>query len=121
MSKSVGTDLSGAIMDLVMMRIVSAVLDTLALSGEPQTYGEVATILGLHPQDPNFYRYLDQTIAEDLAEDRPLRAALVVSKRRGLPSQAFFDKVRDMGVALPGFDEQAFWVGQVGQFKMAAS
>lgn len=109
-----GTSLASVINDLIMQKMVDTVLDTLRLSMEPQPYGKVASVLGLHPQDPNLYRCLDATIAEDIAKGRPLRAALVVSKRSGLPSDAFFEKARALGVAV-GPDNTTFWASEMAR------
>ena len=43
--------------------------------------------------------WLEQLMAEDQNNDRPLRAAVVISKARGgLPAPGFFDKAKELGL-----------------------
>ena len=52
--------------------------------------------------------WLEQTMAEDHHNDRPLRAAVVISKARGgLPAPGFFDKAKELGLDLETTDRRA--------------
>ena len=43
--------------------------------------------------------WLEQLMAEDYHNDRPLRAAVVISKARGgLPAPGFFNKAKELGL-----------------------
>lgn len=46
--------------------------------------------------------YLEQLIEEDIAANAPIRAALVISKVRGLPAPGFFETLTRCGIS---FDE----------------
>ena len=52
--------------------------------------------------------WLEQLMAEDHHYDRPLRAAVVISKARGgLPAPGFFDKAKELGLDFETTDRQA--------------
>ena len=52
--------------------------------------------------------WLEQLMAEDHHNDRPLRAAVVISKARGgLPAPGFFDKAKELGLEFETTDRQA--------------
>ena len=67
------------------------------------TYRELATALGLQP--PGTIRRvaaaLEETMREDVAADRPMIAALVISRAGDMPRRGFFD----LAVALGRFPE----------------
>jgi hypothetical protein len=72
----------------------------IAKDGFPVTYQALASALGLVP--PNTIHQitvaLETLILEDAAADRPLIAALVISKARGgLPAPGFFDCAQRVG------------------------
>ena len=47
-------------------------------------------------------------MAEDQNNDRPLRAAVVISKARGgLPAPGFFDKAKELGLDFETTDRRA--------------
>ncbi len=78
---------------------------------EPVTYQALAKALDLSP--PNTIHQvsvaLEQLIQEDVAADRPLIAALVISKARGgLPAPGFFDCAERLG-RFHGADMGAFY------------
>ena len=51
---------------------------------------------------------LEQLMAEDHHNDRPLRAAVVISKARGgLPAPGFFDKAKELGLDFETTDRRA--------------
>jgi len=71
----------------------------------PMTYQQVAGALGLEP--PRTIQQvalaLEETMREDAEAERPLIAALVVSRQgQGLPARGFFD----LAVALGRFPEE---------------
>jgi len=77
-----------------------SLLETAAAEGETRTYQQVARSLGLQP--PNtIHRValaLEDLMAEDVAADRPLLAAIVISRtREGLPAPGFFARARTLG------------------------
>ena len=52
--------------------------------------------------------WLEQLMAEDHHNDRPLRAAVVISKARGgLPAPGFFDKAKELGLDFETSDRRA--------------
>ena len=52
--------------------------------------------------------WLEQLMAEDHHNERPLRAAVVVSKARGgLPAPGFFDKAKELGLDFETTDRRA--------------
>ena len=52
--------------------------------------------------------WLEQLMAEDHQNDRPLRAAVVISKARGgLPAPGFFDKAKELGLDFEATDRRA--------------
>ena len=52
--------------------------------------------------------WLEQLMAEDHYNDRPLRAAVVISKARGgLPAPGFFDKAKELGLDFETTDRRA--------------
>ena len=90
-------------------------LRTVAGSDAPITYQALAEAMSLTP--PNtIHRItvaLEQLIEEDALNQRPLIAALVVSKARGgLPAPGFFDCARRFG-RLQGGDDTAAHASEV--------
>ena len=52
--------------------------------------------------------WLEQLMAEDHDNERPLRAAVVISKARGgLPAPGFFDKAKELGLDFEITDRRA--------------
>ena len=51
--------------------------------------------------------FLESLIAEDISANSPIRAALVISKVRGLPAPGFFDAIRACGMNVNKTDELA--------------
>ena len=52
--------------------------------------------------------WLEQQMAEDHYNDRPLKAAVVISKARGgLPAPGFFDKAKELGLDFETTDRRA--------------
>ena len=52
--------------------------------------------------------WLEQLMAEDHHNNRPLRAAVVISKARGgLPAPGFFDKAKELGLDFETTDRHA--------------
>ena len=81
-------------------RRLRAHLRQVAKTGRPITYHALAKALSLAP--PNTIHQLtvalETLIAEDAVADRPLIAALVISKaRQGLPAPGFFDCAKRLG------------------------
>jgi len=75
-------------------------LEARAVLGQTLTYLEAAQALQLQPPQTihQITNALEQLMAEDVAADRPLIAALVVSKwRDGLPAPGFFDCAAQLG------------------------
>ena len=75
-------------------------LVSVARQGSPITYQEASVALRLSP--PNTIQQiteaLEQLMVEDAAADRPLIAALVISRvRRGLPAPRFFELAAELG------------------------
>ena len=75
-------------------------LVSVAMQGSPITYQEAAVALQLTP--PNTIQQiteaLEQLMVEDAAADRPLIAALVISRvHGGLPAPRFFELAAELG------------------------
>ena len=52
--------------------------------------------------------WLEQLMAEDHYDNRPFRAAVVISKARGgLPAPGFFDKAKELGLDFETTDKRA--------------
>ena len=52
--------------------------------------------------------WLEQLMVEDHQNDRPLRAAVVISKARGgLPAPGFFEKAKELGLDFETTDRRA--------------
>ena len=52
--------------------------------------------------------WLEQLMAEDYHNDRPFRAAVVISRARGgLPAPGFFDKAKELGLDFETTDRRA--------------
>ncbi len=79
---------------------LSRQLDELARGGRTATYQEVARALGLEPPQTIFRltQALEHTMSRDAEQDRPLRAAVVVSRTgNGQPATGFFIHARQLG------------------------
>ncbi|MBZ9538867.1 hypothetical protein KGQ90_07945 [Modicisalibacter tunisiensis] len=84
---------------------IRRLLETTPREALPMTYQQVAGALGLEP--PRTIQQvalaLEETMREDAEAERPLMAALVVSRQgQGLPARGFFD----LAVALGRFPEE---------------
>jgi hypothetical protein len=81
-------------------RLRQALLDQ-ALTGNPTTYKELADRLGLKPPQAihRIVEALEVLLADDVTADRPMLAALCVSKMRpGIPVRGFFLAAQVLGV-----------------------
>jgi hypothetical protein len=91
---------------------VRAFLENFAKRQIPITYQELAKALQiLPPQSIHLVtEALERLMEEDAAADRPLIAALVISKARGgLPAPGFFDCARRLGRFTGDPDGQDAW------------
>jgi len=88
---------------------VDLLLDVLIASAQTITYDELAT----QAEIPAPYRihqltsYLEILIKDDGSHQRPIRASVVVSKRRPLPAAGFFDAIRPYHASQQHLDEPA--------------
>ncbi|MCE2517609.1 MAG: hypothetical protein J4F41_07225 [Alphaproteobacteria bacterium] len=53
--------------------------------------------------------FLEQLIETDIALGQPLRAALAVSRSRGIPGDGFFVKLKDCGLQPEHGEDEADW------------
>jgi len=104
------------VQNVLFYALTSAVLDALALSGDPQPYSVVAPIVGYHYRDRNFFKLLGQTLHDDFLAGKPLRATLVINKQTGMPGSSYFDVCRDLGYVIPVGQENVFWLDQLKRF-----
>ena len=96
-NENAGHDVMGSADILTDMR---AILRDYEGRGETVTYQNLATTLGLVP--PNTIHQvttvLENLMADDVAHDRPMIAAMVVRKGAvGMPARGFFDKAAELG------------------------
>ena len=85
---------------LLKDRLRLALLDQ-ALTGNPTTYNELADRLGLEPPQTihRLGEALETLMKEDVVANRPMLAALCVSKMRpGIPARGFFLAAKVLGV-----------------------
>jgi len=94
----------------------SAILDCMALYGEPLPYSEVAPLVGYHHRDRNFFELLGRSIREDSKNGKPLRASLVINKQTGIPGNSYFTLCRNLGYSIPLGKEKDFWLAQITKF-----
>ena len=76
----------------------------------PTQYAKVMAALNIAPM-ARLTQTLEQMMHDDHAQNRPMIAAMVISKQGPLPAQGFFDKARDLGFDIS--DPQAFHSAQV--------
>jgi hypothetical protein len=105
----------------IFYSLTSAVLDTLALGGEPQPYSAVAPIVGYHHRSRKFFEQLGRSLREDAAAEKPLRASLVINKKSGMPGQSYFEVCRSLGHDIPLGKEAEFWGKQLEAFPILYS
>ena len=91
---------------------IRAFLENFAKRRIPITYQELAKALQILPPH-SIHRVteaLERLMEEDAAADRPLIAALAISKvRGGLPAHGFFDCARRLGRFAGNSDRQDAW------------
>ena len=83
---------------------VRAFLENFAKRGTPITYQELAKALQILPPHSihQVTEALERLMEEDAAAERPLVAALAISRASGgLPAPGFFDCARTLGRSLP--------------------
>ncbi len=99
-------DMSGRLRSLLVR--IEAILHTAAIAGRCLTYTELAEALGgYNPRNKWIGVCLGTLQDEDRESGKPLRSALVISKKTGLPSYGFFDYA---GV---GQGNKQFWFEQL--------
>lgn len=85
--------------DPVDLAALRDLLTGIARAGETRTYQQVAQALNLEPPQ-TIHRLtvaLERLMSEDAAADRPLLAAVVISRtREGLPAPGFFAHARKL-------------------------
>lgn len=57
------------------------------------SYSELASHVNLHHRNPKFMRLLYEIADDDLQNQRPLLATLVVNKATGRPGEGFFSEI----------------------------
>ena len=83
---------------------------TVIKNKEQITYNALAATANMTGQHKihRLTSWLEQLMAEDYHNDRPLRAAVVISKARGgLPAPGFFDKAKELGLNFETTDRHA--------------
>ena len=89
-----------------------ALLENVAKRRVPISYQELAKALQILPPHSihQVTEALERLMEEDVAADRPLIAALAISKARGgLPAPGFFDCARRLGRFAGNPDSQDAW------------
>ena len=73
----------------------------LAQKAEMITYDDLAKAVAVPPPHRihKLTNYLEVLIEQDIAQGAPIRAAVVISKIRGLPAPGFFDTLDRCGMA----------------------
>ena len=80
-------------------RLREALVDQ-AKTGRPTTYRELASRLGLEPPNTihRVTQALEELMADDVAADRPMLAAICVSRTEtGIPARGFFLAAETLG------------------------
>ena len=78
------------------------ILTMLAEKAQLMSYDELATSVEV-PAPHRIHKlttYLESLIEEDVQKGVPIRAAVIISKVRGIPAPGFFDKIAASGVAI---------------------
>lgn len=78
------------------------ILTMLAEKAELMSYDELATSVEV-PAPHRIHKlttYLESLIEEDIKKGAPIRAAVIISKVRGIPAPGFFDAIAACGVAI---------------------
>jgi len=81
----------------------------LAQKAELITYDALATSADIAPPHRihKLTLFLETLIAQDISQDAPIRASVVISKIRGLPAPGFFACLQDHGIAVSKGAEKA--------------
>ena len=79
---------------------VELLLDSLCLSHKLMTYAELAEAAGVTPPHRihKLTGVLELLMQADCKAGRPLRAAVVISKVRGIPAPGFFSLAKSLGL-----------------------
>ena len=78
------------------------ILAILAEKAELMSYDALATQAAV-PAPHRIHKitnYLEQLIEEDIKDGAPIRAAVIISKVRGIPAPGFFDAIQAAGLAI---------------------
>lgn len=78
---------------------VDLLLDSLCLSGKCITYAEMAEAANI-PSPHKIHKlteFLEDLMQRDIALGKPMRAAMVISKVRGMPAPGFFNLAKALG------------------------
>ena len=78
---------------------VDLLLDSLCLSGKCITYAEMAEAASI-PSPHKIHKlteFLEDLMHRDIASGNPMRAAMVISKVRGMPAPGFFSLAKALG------------------------
>ena len=81
----------------------------LAQKAELITYDTLATSADIAPPHRihKLTLFLETLIAQDISQNAPIRASVVISKIRGLPAPGFFACLQDHGIAVSKGAEKA--------------
>lgn len=81
----------------------------LAQKAELITYDALATSADIAPPHRihKLTLFLETLIAQDISQNAPIRASVVISKIRGLPAPGFFACLQDHGIAVSKGAEKA--------------
>ena len=81
----------------------------LAQKAELITYDALATSADIAPPHRihKLTLFLETLIAQDISQNAPIRASVVISKIRGLPAPGFFACLQDHGIAVSKGDKKA--------------
>ena len=84
----------------IWQKKAEVILDSLQLSGNLMSYADFAETVGIElpHRIHKLTTWLEETICADVASGHTPRAAVVISKSRGIPAPGFFILLKELGL-----------------------
>ena len=111
--------------DALLVAEVRGYIKAYIQTGDLVSYKTLASAMGVFSGGAVLSRTLGEIMAIDAREGQPLKSAIVVSSRNGIPGEGFFKKAYELGLidAATLADEakcMAFWRNQLTQLGITA-